>query len=203
LARTNLSVDRDIFEEFSAEAERRNMTLYAFANESLSVVTKIAAKGGDPNEVYRLWKVLSVLKEAEVITLPSEFVEEMVTQLYKIDKKRLLLRFSELGSSLVAILRIAADDVEGLAMLARGYLFLVPIKHFDIRNVRNGTIEVDVVGAGKGIETTECSSEFLKSILNGYGYVVLREEIHAGVIRLWAESKSKKNMLTEVAPQQM
>jgi len=203
MARTNLSIDRAVFEEFAAQAERRNMTLYAFANESLSVVARIASEGGDPNEVYRLWKVLSILREVDVIILPSDFVEEMIVQLYHINKKQLLARFSELGTSLVALLKIAADDIEDLTSLAKGFIFLIPVKHFDIQNVRNGTIEVNVVGAGKGRETTECSCEFLKAVLAGYGYTVTKEEIHAGVIRLWAELKDKKSLFAESAPSQM
>jgi len=203
MARTNLSIDKAVFEEFSTQAERKNMTLYAFANESLSVVAKIASEGGDPVEVYRLWKVLSILREVDVIILPSDFVEEMIIQLYHINKKQILARFSELGSSLVALLKIAADDIESLTSLAKGFIFLIPVKHFDIQSTRNGTIEVNVIGAGKGRETTECSSEFLKAVLYGYGYAVTREEVHAGVIRLWAEQKDKKNLLPEAAPDQM
>jgi hypothetical protein len=203
MARTNLSIDRAVFEEFSTQAERRNMTLYAFANESLDVVARIAAEGGDPSDLYRLWKVLSILKEVDVIVLPSDFVEDMIKQLYRIDKRQLLSRFSELGSSLVALLKIAASDIEGLSALAKGFIFLIPVKHFEIQNGRNGTIEVNVVGAGRGLETTECSSEFLKSVLNGYGCTVTKEEIHAGVIRLWAEIRNKKNLLTEATADQV
>ena len=52
MARTNLSIDRQVFEEFAAEAERRKMTLFAFANESLSAVAKISQEGGNPEEFY-------------------------------------------------------------------------------------------------------------------------------------------------------
>jgi hypothetical protein len=200
MARTNLSVDRKVFEEFSAQADKRNMTLYAFANESLSVISKISAEGGDPDGVYQMWKVLSVMKEVDAIVFPSDIVEELVIQLYHIDKKRLLARFSELGTSLVALLRIFAEDLQGLISLARGLFSFIPVKHMEVLTLQNGSIEVNLVGAGKGIETTECSSEFLKSVLHGYGYNVTREEIHPGVIRLWAETKSKNNLGVEAPP---
>ena len=203
MARTNLSIDRAVFEEFSTQAERRNMTLYAFANEALSVVARIASEGGDPDDIFRLWKVLAILKEVDVIILPSDFVEEMIIQLYHTNKKQLISRFTELGTSLVALLKIAADDIDGLTSVAKGFIFLLPVKHFDIQHVRNGTIEVNVIGAGKGRETTECSCEFLKAVLGGYGYAVTKEEIHAGVIRLWAELKDKKNLIAETSPGQM
>jgi hypothetical protein len=203
MARTNLSVDRKVFEEFSAQADKRNMTLYAFANESLSAISRISAEGGDPEGLYQVWKVLSVMKEVDAIVFPSDIVEELVVQLYRIDKKRLLARFSELGTSLVALLRIVAEDLQGLISLAKGLFSFIPVKHMEVLTLENGSIEVNLVGAGKGIETTECSSEFLKSVLYGYGYNVTREEIHPGVIRLWAETKSKNNLVREALPGQV
>lgn len=200
MARTNLSIDRKVFEEFSVQADKRKMTLYAFANESLSTISKISAEGGDPDSLYRVWKVLSVLKEVDAIVFPSDFVEDVIKQLYYIDKKRLLARFSELGTSLVALLRIVAEDLEGLISLAKGLFSFIPIKNMEVLTLQNGNIEVNLVGAGKGIETTECSSEFLKSVLHGYGYKVTREEIHPGVIRFWAETNNRKNLVLEATP---
>ena len=200
MARKNLSVDRDVFEEFSAQANRRGMTLYAFANESLSVISKVSAEGGDPDGLYNVWKVLSIMKEVDAIVFPSDIVEELVVQLYRIDKKRLLTRFSELGTSLVAVLRIVAEDLQGLISLAKGLFSFIPVKNMEVLTLQNGDIEVNLVGAGKGIETTECSSEFLKSVLNGYGYGVIREEIHPGVIRLWAEKNGKNNLVVGASP---
>ena len=89
MARTNLSVDRKVFDEFSAQAARKNMTLYAFANQSLLTIANIAAEGGDPSQVYPIWKVLSILKQVDVITLPSDFVEQMIEKLSeKVDTLR-------------------------------------------------------------------------------------------------------------------
>jgi len=203
MARTNLSVDRKVFEEFSAQAAKRNMTLYAFANQSLSLVSKVSAEGGDPEGLYQVWKVLSIMKEVDAIVFPSDIVEELVIELYHTDKKRLLNRFSELGTSLVALLRIVAEDLQGLISLAQGLFSFIPVKHMEVLTLQNGSIEVNLVGAGKGIETTECSSEFLKSVLNGYGYTVTKEEIHPGVIRFWAETKTKNNLLSEALPDQV
>jgi len=82
---------------------------------------------------------------------------------------------------------MAADNLEDLAPLAKDFGFFIPIKHFDLHTTKDGRVQVDVVGAGKGLETTECSAEFLKSILSGYGYSVTKEELHPGTIRLQAE----------------
>lgn len=187
MARTNLSVDRKVFDEFAAQADRRNMTLFAFANESLTSVAKIASEGGDPSQIYRIWKVLSLLRQADVITLPSDFVEGLIKEIYLVDSESCKTRFRELGSSVVGLLKLAAENIEDLASLAKDFGFIIPIKHFGMTDTQNGTIQVDVAGAGKGIETTECSSEFLKSVLKGYGYETTKEDLHTGVIRLTAQ----------------
>ena len=194
MARTNLSIDRKVFEEFSAQADKRNMTLYAFANESLAAISKISAEGGDPGDLYRVWKVISIIKEIDAVAFPSEMVEEFIVRLYQDDRKRLLGKFSDLGTSIVALLRISAEDLSDLVSLAKGFISFAPIKHMEVLTLQNNSIEVNLVGAGKGIETTECSSEFLKSVLRGYGYAVSREEVHPGIIRLWAEPQNKNNV---------
>ena len=191
MARTNLSIDKQVFEEFAAEADRRKMTLFAFANESLSAVTKISEEGGDPEEFYKIWRVLSILRQVDVITLPSDFVEDLIEKQYGTDSSFTKEKFRELGTSLVGLLKMASEDVEGLVPLAKDFGFFIPIKHFSLSKLKDALVQVDVVGAGKGMETTQCSSEFLKAILAGYGYVVKKEELHPGTIRLVAERSSK------------
>jgi hypothetical protein len=187
MVRTNLSIDKGVFEEFAAEADRRKMTLFAFANESLSAITKISQEGGNPEEFYRIWRVLSILREVDVITLPSDFVEDFIERLYKDDPQLTKSKFRNLGTSIVGLLKMAAENIEDLTPLAKDFGFFIPIKHFELRKLKDGTVQLDVVGAGKTIETTECSAEFLKSILAGYGYAVTREELHPGTMRLQAE----------------
>lgn len=191
MARTNLSVDRAVFDEFAAEADRRKMTLFAFANESLSAITKISQEGGSPDEFYKIWRVLAILRQVDVITLPSDFVEDMIERQYKSDSEGTKAKFRELGTSLVGLLKMAAETVEEVTPLAKDFGFFIPIKHFDLRASKDGRLEVDVVGAGKAIETTQCSSEFLKAIIAGYGYSVTKEDLHPGTIRLLAQRSGR------------
>ena len=191
MVRTNLSVDKAVFEEFAAEADRRKMTLFAFANESLSAITKISEEGGDPDQFYKVWRVLSILRQVDVITLPTDFVEDLIDKQYETDSASTKAKFRELGTSLVGLLKMAAEDIQDLSPLAKDFGFFIPIKHFSLSTVKDGQIQMDVVGAGKGIETTECSAEFLKAILSGYGYVIKKEELHPGTIRLLAEKSTR------------
>jgi hypothetical protein len=140
--------------------------------------------------MYQIWHVLTILRQVDIITLPSDFVEELIDKLYETDKEATLSKFRELGASIVGLLKMATEDLTGLSDLAHDFGFIIPIKHFSLTSKKDGTVEVDVVGAGKGIQTTVCSTEFLKAILNGYGYDVVKEEIHAGAIRLWAQARN-------------
>ena len=192
MARTNLSIDKQVFEEFAAEADRRNMTLFAFANESLSAITKISREGGNPGEFYKIWWVLSILRQVDVITLPSDFVEELIEAQYQADPKATKEKFRNLGTSLVGLLKMAAENIEDLSPLAKDFSFFVPIKHFSINRLKTGYLEVAVVGAGKALPTTECSAEFVKAIVVGYGCAVTKEELHPGTIRLLVELNGRE-----------
>ena len=190
MARTNISVDSAIFQEFSSEAERQSKTLFAFANESLSAISKISAEGGNSADLYKLWRSISLLKQIDVITLPSDFIDELISRIYTIDKPGVLKMFRDLGSELVGVLKIAADNLEELGQLGKDFTALLPVKQFKIDRLDESTVEIGIVGAGRRIESTECTSEFLKSILNGYGYSVTKNEINVGTIRLWASKRA-------------
>jgi hypothetical protein len=191
MVRTNLSIDKAVFEEFAAEADRRRMTLFAFANESLSAISKISREGGNPDEFYKIWRVLSILRQVDVITLPSDFVEELIEVQYKADMNATKAKFRNLGTSLIGLLKMAAENIEDLTPLAKDFGFFIPIKHFAITKLKTGFLEITVVGAGKVMETTECSAEFLKSIIEGYGYAVSKEELHPGTIRFLADKTGR------------
>lgn len=190
MARTNLSIDKGVFEEFAAEADRRKMTLFAFANESLSAITKISREGGNPEEFYKIWRILSILRQVDVITLPSDFVEDLIERQYRSDASGTRAKFRDLGTSLVGLLKMFAEDIEEIAPLAKDFGFFVPIKHFALHTT-DGRVQIDVVGTGKAMETTTCSSEFLKAILYGYGYTTTKEDLHPGTIRLVAQKSGR------------
>lgn len=187
MPRANLYVDAGIFHQFTTEAERQNKTLYAFTNETLSSVSKICAEGGSPSQLYPLWRCLAVLKQVDVMTLPSDFIDDLIEKIYIADKPAALKMFRDLGASVVGLLKIAAEDLDGLASLAKDFMLIIPIKQFKIVKEENeGSIRIEIVGAGRKISSTECSFEFLKAILDGFGYSVAKSEIGTGTMRVWA-----------------
>lgn len=189
MPRANISLEKTVFDNFSAQAEREGKTLYSFTNEWLDAAAKISAEGGQAKDVFKLWRSVAVLKQIDVITLPSDFVDEMIARLYATDAPGLLAAFSELGTKLVAIFKIVAGDLDGLSELTRDFTMFVPIKRFEIRKRDGGSVEIAIIGAGKKIESTECSFEFIKAILTGYGYNISSHEVSVGTIRLTATKR--------------
>jgi hypothetical protein len=189
MARTNISVDQNVFEAFAAEAERQNKTLFAFANESLSVMSKVASEGGNPSDLYAIWRSMSLLKQFDIITLPADFVDEVTAEMYAAGRERTLKRFSDLGSRMASVLKIFAPDLPDLSKVEKDFRGLLPIKQLSIKEQTKGSFEINVVGAGRRIESTECARDFLIAIVRGYGYVVNRQETNIGTIRLWVTSR--------------
>lgn len=186
MARANISIDKDVFSSYSAQVSRKGKTLYTSTNEWLETASEILAEGGDAGDLLRLWRSYSVLKEVDIITLPSDFVDDLIGNLYEADKDAILKMFSTLGSSLVGLLKIAAPDIEQLAALAKDFVMLIPVKRLEIIKKDGDSVEMNIVGAGKKLSSTECSFEFVKAILNGYGYVVSSHDVSVGAIRLRA-----------------
>jgi hypothetical protein len=190
MPRTNISIDDGVFEELSAESKRTNKTMYAFANEALSVVTKVSSEGGDPASLYQLWRATTILKQVDVITFPSEFVDDLVAKDYAADRQGTLKMFGDLGANLVGILKIAAPDIDQLSQLGQDFALLLPLKRLSIIKGKDAdSIDISIIGAGRRIESTECSFAFLQAILNGYGYTITKHEINTGTIMASASKR--------------
>jgi hypothetical protein len=184
MPRASLSVDRDVSDEFSVQAERSGRTLYAFTNDWLDTDSKISATGGTPKEVLGHWRICTILKQVDIITLPADFVEELISKLYTTEKANLLKMFSDLGANLVGLIKMVAPDIEQLGTVGRDFADVIPAKKIEIIRQDSTSILVSIVGAGRRIETTECSFEFIKAILNGYGYNISSHELALGTIRI-------------------
>lgn len=190
IPRTSMYVEDSVFDEVSLQARKQGRTLYAFMNEALSVMTKICADGGDPSELLEMWRLTSTLKLLEVVTLPSDFVDDLIVELYHFDKASLLRRAGELGSRLVEPLQIIAGDVDRLSQLAQDLKMILPIKELRmVTDAEKGTIELSILGAGRRFESTECCGAFLDGLLGGYGYSVVKQEVGLGTIRIWGQKE--------------
>lgn len=186
MARVNVSVDQTVFDKVTSEVQREERTLFAFTNEWLSLAAELSVDGWSASKIRGLCGSISLLKEMDVITLPSDFVDELISREYKTDKEGLLEMFRNMGNNLVGLLKIATPDLDSLSVVARNFLMLLPVKQFEIRKGRDNSLEVDIVGVGRKIESAECTFEFMEAILNGYGYSVSKHESGVGMLRMWA-----------------
>ncbi len=186
MRRASLMVDKNVADEFSAQAGRAGKTVYTFANEWLDTASKISVDGGNARDLLGDWRAWFVLRQVDVITLPANFVEELISKLYASEKAHLFKIFGDMGADLVNLVKMVAPGIEELTVLARDFADIIPIKRIDISRTDGNSIQVNIVGAGRRIETTECTFEFVKAILNGYGYVVSSQEVGVGTIRIQA-----------------
>ena len=184
MTRASLSIDRRFADEFSTQAERSGKTLYSFANEWINAASRITSEGGSAEEVLAHWRVCSVLRQVDIITFPADFVENLILKLYSSEKANLFKMFGDLGSGLVGLMKMVAPEIEQLASLGRDFADVIPTKKIEILRQDGNTILVNIVGAGRRIETTECSFEFIKAVLNGYGYNISSQDIGVGTIRI-------------------
>ncbi len=186
--RVNISISKDVFEEFSFQAKRNKRTLYSFANEALSVVAKISSEGGSASEIYKFWRSLSLMKTVDVFAFPSDLADEIIARLYSLDKHGIMRTFNEAGSRFGGFLKVFAEGIDELHKLVQDVSFILPLRQFNFTK-KNDTIEIAVIGAGRRIESTECFFEFIKSILSSYGYVIVSSEIGIGTVLATAKSR--------------
>ncbi|MDG6929252.1 MAG: hypothetical protein JRN39_04585 [Nitrososphaerota archaeon] len=190
MARTNISVDRAVFEQFAGVARKQDKSLFAFANEILSTLAGIYSEGGDVRELHRLWQSFSLIKNyVDVLTLPSDFVDEMIRRLYASDREGTLRMFGDLGKQLVGVLKMVAPDMDRLTEMAQEFIVLLPVKTFRVSRREGGEIQVDIIGAWRKVESAECTAEFVRSLLSGYGFDVSAMETMVGLVRLKATSR--------------
>ena len=187
MKRYDIHVNQSTFEDVSLAAKADNKSMFAFTNEWLSEVTKLTREGCSPSELHGLYHSILLLKEMDAITLPADFFEEFIEREYKTNKAGLLEMFRNLGNRIATVTKMEARNLNELAELANGFVKLLPIKLFQLSiDATGNTAEINVVGAGKRTESSECATELLASMINAYGYTISDRDVRPGTIRLRA-----------------
>jgi hypothetical protein len=184
MGRKNISIDQGVYDEFALQAEKHNETLFTFANQALSLVSEVSSQGGTPASLKSVWRLSSILKSLDVIILPAELVDDMIGSLYALDKENLLHKFRKIGENIVPMLKSISEDFRNLSTVAGDLLQVLPVKKFVITPKEDGSIEVFIAGAGRRIESTTCTAEFVRAIIEGYQYTILKEDSTVGMIRM-------------------
>lgn len=191
MPRSNISMDREVLKAFSREAHREKKTLYAFANEWVEIATKIAREGANSKQVYGMWRSSTFLNQSGCMAIPADLVSRMIAKQYSSDKSKLLEMFFEIGSSFVVLLKMTAPSIDDLSALVKDCALLSPLKRFDIVRKDRRSVELDIVGVGDAIEFMECTLQFLKAVLSGYGYSISDFQLVAGALRIRADARGR------------
>ncbi|MDG6997493.1 MAG: hypothetical protein JRN15_00065 [Nitrososphaerota archaeon] len=187
MSKASVTLDGPSSLEIASTARSEEKTIRAFVNEWLLVATKLSKQGWNTTKLESLCDAFTLMKEMDVITLPSDFVDDLVAREYKTDKQGLFQMFREMGTQVADVVKIDSPNMHGLAKVANEFLSLLPLKMFKISmDDRENCLEIVVVGVGKRIESTECAFEMLEAFLNSYGYSVTNQQINVGTIMVQA-----------------
>lgn len=187
MRRASVRLDGQSSAEISLIAKSEEKTIRAFVNEWLFVAARLSKQGWSPSKLESLTSAFMLMKETNAITLPSDFVDELIAREYKTDKQGLFKMFREMGSQIAGIVKIDSPSIHEFAKVANDFLLLLPLKMFRVStDKKESSVEVIVVGAGKRIESTECAFEMLEAFVNSYGFSVTDRKINAGTIFMQA-----------------
>ncbi len=188
MPRTNISIADEVADELSAEAMRRNKTLYAFANESLMEVLKVCKLSGEPREVFTSWKMGRMLKDVDAVPLPGDLVEKVIKKLFESDKDWLLRTWFAEGGRIGSYLRMGYRELPDLAQAAVEFQGLLPLRRLEFRNAEGeeskGRLIVRALGAGQSAESTVCAEQFIRGVVESYAWTVKNSRTAEGIIEL-------------------
>lgn len=197
MAKASVHLDGPSSLEIASTAKSEEKTIKAFVNEWLLVAAKLSKQGWSPTKLQSLCDSFTLMKEMNAITLPSDFVDELIAREYNTDKQGLFRMFREMGSQVADVVKIDAPSIHDLTKVANEFLSLLPLKIFKIStDGQENNVEIVVVGAGKRRESTECAFEMLEAFLNSYGFSVANRQINVGTIQVQASRHNSSNLPT-------
>ena len=187
MPRTNISIADGVADGLSAEAMKRNKTLYAFANESLEAVISVCKLAGEPSDVFPSWKMSRMLKDVDAVPLPGDLVEKLIKKLYAVDRDWLLKTWAREGGRIGNYLQMSYAEISQLSEAAIEFQGLLPLKRVEARSIAGGErprMNLHAIGLGLSEESTECAAQFIKGIVESYGWSVKGSRGSEGILEL-------------------
>ncbi len=188
LPRTNISIADEVADRLSAEAMKRNKTLYAFANESLEAVISVCRLSGEPAEVLPAWKMGHMLKEVDAVPIPGDLVEKLLKKLYDTDRVWLLGVWSAEGRRIGSYLQMGYQELHQLSQAAVEFQGLLPMKRVEVRSLDDeagrSRMLLRAVGVGLSPESTACAEQFVRGIVESYSWAVKNSKVAEGILEL-------------------
>ncbi len=188
MPRTNISIADEVADRLSAEAMRRNKTLYAFANESLEAVISVCRQSGEPSEVVPSWKLGKMLKEVDAVPIPGDLVEKILKKLFETDRDWLMKVWGAEGKRIGSYLQMGYQELPQLSEAAVEFQGLLPLKRVEVRSLGDpsskGRMVLRAVGVGLSEESTACAEQFVRGIVESYGWSVKGSKVAEGILEL-------------------
>jgi hypothetical protein len=193
--RTNISIADDVADKLSAEAMKRNKTLYAFANESLEAVVSVCRLSGEPSEVLPAWRLGRMLKEVDAVPIPGDLVEKLLKKLYQEDRDWLLKAWQAEGERIGSYLQMGYPELAQLSQAAVEFQGLLPLKRVEFRNLEDsgtrGRMVLRAVGAGQSLESTTCAEHFVRGVAGSYSWSVRGVKVAEGILELELQEEKR------------
>lgn len=187
MPRTNIAIADEVADRLSAEAMKRNKTLYAFANESLEAVISVCRLSGEPSEVLPSWKMGRLLKEVDAVPVPGDLMEKLLKKLFEKDRDWLLEVWATEGRRIGHYLQMGYQDLSRLSQAAVEFQGLLPLKRVEARSLEGEgkpRMVLRAVGAGLSSESTTCAEHFIRGIVESYGWSVGSSKVAEGILEL-------------------
>lgn len=189
--RTTIAVRRDILEQLSSLAKERKMSVYALSNSVLEQAIQVIRESGSDRVIVNLWRVQKILRDFDAVVVPSYFMDMLISELYRLDRERLLSLFAQLGRDVGTLARDYAKTFDELISLSTLFVYFFPLKRIELKDSGNNAKEITIVGAGGTIESTEAVFEAVKEILNSYGVKVFNHTLSRGLIKMVVSPNTK------------
>jgi hypothetical protein len=197
MPRTNISIADEIADGLSEQALKRNKTLYAFANESLEAVISVCKLSGEPSEVLPSWKMGRMLKEVDAVPLPGDLLEKIIKKLYETERDWLLKTWFAEGRRIGSYLSMGYQELPNLAQAAVEFQGLLPLRRLEFRNVETTDsktqMAVRAIGAGISMEATTCAEQFIRGVVDAYGWTVKNSKTAEGMIELQVSKEKRQS----------
>lgn len=181
--RTTLAVDENIAKNFSDIVKKKNMVIYSVTNSAIELATELIKEGINPDEALTFIKLMRVLDSIDTIPIPGYLNEEILNELYKIEKDKLYEVFQKTGKEVASVFKTLLPDLESVIELAKSLTKFFPLKKIEFEK-KNNKYRLLVVGAGKSEVTTNCVAHFVRGFLSSYGAKIVEEKIGIGVLDL-------------------
>src|SRR3990172_6506942 len=95
-------------------------------------------------------------------------------------------------SRFAGLLKMMAGHFDELTELAKDFSMILPVKRLELTQQDENTVRFNIIGAGRRMQTTESTLEFIKGVLNAYGYTVTKQELTVGAVSLLATKRNKE-----------